>query len=76
MKATIELEASEAKALLSLVSSDGKGMAPKRLSEALRKKLEKSLSESASSAEPPVPLESAKHTPMMRKKVTKREESW
>lgn len=71
-KATIELEPQEAKSLLSLVQSDGKGMAPKRLTEALRKRLEAALAPSATMAEAKVPLEAAKHTPMMRKRAMRK----
>jgi hypothetical protein len=73
-KATIELEPQEAKSLLSLVQSDGKGMAPKRLTEALRKRLEAALAPSAATAEAKAPLEAAKHTPMMRKRAVKKTE--
>lgn len=71
MKAIIELDPKEAKALLSLVKSDGMGMSPKRLSEALKRKLQDLLEPSAAEAEPPVPTGARANTGMMRRRLSR-----
>lgn len=61
----IDLDAKEAKALLDLVSADGKGMAPKRLTDALQKRMTKELS-AIVAEKPETEAPKKRVTPMMK----------